>query len=240
MVCDGTCSSKTTFFPIEELAQVDGDVTLIFLSANGIHYTNPVDDDWYAAHQTTNDTFKVSAHPGVEHYYLSDNPASVLGCKEQYQNCKPNLPPERGCSPLGGLETLASSVAASKAHRDGALSWGLEFYVINDIMTALGSSALTARFGLSQGLQATLPASQWQREVENWNNIILASLQGSAVDKSVGPGNSEMLKYFWEKPSNDLEKQVCKNQVCKNSHTLITAIYFSRRKLVRQLCVLNT
>lgn len=35
------------------------------------------------------------------------------------------------------------------------------------------------------------------------------------MDYAVGPGDPEMLKYFWAKPENDIEKYLCKSQVCR-------------------------
>lgn len=94
-----------------------------------------------------------------------------------------------------------------------ALYWGIEISSINDLLGALRSSSLTARFTLYGGIQAPLPANQWQREVENWNDILLATSQGAAVDEAVGPGSSEMLDLFWTKPDNDVARYRCKNQV---------------------------
>lgn len=203
----------SSFTPVRELAQDDGDVSLIFLSANGIRYTRAVDDKWYSAHQTNNNTFLVSGDSSQQHYYLSDEPASVLGCKEQYQSCNPTLPPEKGCSPLGGINSITFIKQPPSTRREYALYWGIILTLISLVLDALRSSALIAKFSLQKSIQASLPVDQWQLEVENWNSITLASFQGFAIGDAVGPEDAEMLKYFWVKPSNDVEKDICKNQV---------------------------
>lgn len=214
-VYNESCDSRTTtFIPIQELAQVDGDVSIFFLSANGIFYTEPVDDEFYAAHRTTNYSLTDIPFLGHEPIYLSDEPASVLACKEQYQSCDPNLPPER-CSPLNGVDAISFAYRSPATKWEMALFWGLGIYRVQDVVQQLQSVSLTARFSLNQGTQGSLPANQWQREVENWHNILLATFQGSAVIQAVGPGSSEMLKYFWTKPNNDVEGYLCKNQVSR-------------------------
>lgn len=70
-------------------------------------------------------------------------------------------------------------------------------------------------------LQGALPANQWQLDVEYWHNIALAALQGLRVDSAAGPGNSGMLKYFWNKPHNDDEKYLCRNQVRTYSPSML-------------------
>lgn len=218
-VTNGSCSKDGLgdFIPIEELAQKDGDVTLVFLSANGVLYTEPVEDSWYAAHQTSKSTARIIDSPylGSAPTYLSDEPASALGCTEQYQNCDTTLPLEKGCSPLGGMGTTDSDFQRPTTRREKALYWGRSEFGLRAVLNTLQSSSLTSRFGLSEGIQGPLPADQWQLEVENWFNILLATVQGMNLDIAIGPRNGEMLKYFWKRPSNDVEKYLCKNQVCE-------------------------
>lgn len=227
-IYNGTCDDElSSFIPITELTQTDGDVTLIFLSANGVRYTQPVDDEWYAAHQTTTDFIANTRYAGQEPYYLSDEPASALGCKEQYQSCDPSLPPEQGCSPLEGINTVGFEFQTPKTKREMAVYWGLELIPIQTVIQQLQSSSLTSRFTLSQGVQAPLLTNQWQREVENWHNTLMAAFQGEAVDTAVGPGNPEILKYFWIRPSNDVERYLCKSQVRERpSSALRSSILF--------------
>lgn len=188
-----------------------------------------VDDEWYAAHQTTNDTIYDSVAADALPYYLSDESASVLGCKEQYQSCDAVLPPEEGCSPLTGSASIYFRPRSPTSKWEKAFYWGITLWGISDIVLSLSSFSLTSRFTLASGIQVVLPADQWQREVENWHYIQLATLQGAAVDTAVGPGDPEMLKYFWAKPENDVERYLCKNQVCEEIPLPNPAISFCAR-----------
>ncbi|KAL9621565.1 MAG: hypothetical protein Q9160_003957 [Pyrenula sp. 1 TL-2023] len=216
LINNGTCDPfKSAFVPIKELAPTDGDVTLIFLSANGIRYTNATDDSWYAAHRTTNgivNGFGNDLNPGSIDYFLPDQPASVLGCKEQYQTCDPTLPPAQGCSPLDGVQNSALNGVNLKTEREMAIAWGAVNWAMKSVLNALRSNALLARLSLLNDVQSPLPTNQWQLEVENWHNITMAIFQGAVIQDAIGPGNPDMLKYFWTKPSSDLEKYICKNQ----------------------------
>ncbi|KAL9105978.1 MAG: hypothetical protein Q9227_008933 [Pyrenula ochraceoflavens] len=217
--------SYSNLLPIEKLKAEDGDTALVFLSANGVFYMSPVDDDWYAAHQAMN--YSV-ADPSMSSapVYLADEPASVLGCKIQYQTCNSSTPSEESCSKLSGSNSIAFTTEEPTTKRDQALYWGLYVQDINNVVQMLQSSALMSRFGLSIGEQGPLPANQWQIEVENWFNVVLAAIQGHAVDSAVGPGSSDMLKYFWTKPNNDVEKQLCKNQkIISASYTNFSLIW---------------
>ncbi|KAL9624396.1 MAG: hypothetical protein Q9160_001358 [Pyrenula sp. 1 TL-2023] len=208
----GSCTDDSNLIPIKELMQSDKDVNIIFLSANGIRYNGPVDDLWYAAHQTTNDTIRDVLFSGAQKYYLSDEAASVLGCTEQYQICNPTVPPQQGCSPLDGGPQTGLSSPTSATDREKATNWGFEVYSITALLQTLQSTALTARLSFSEGSQAQLPADQWQKEVEYWHYIWLASLQATVVDTAVGPQNPDILKEFWAKPENHVERYLCKNQ----------------------------
>lgn len=215
LIKNGTCDPAfSSIIPIKELAPTDGDVTLVFLSANGIRYTNTTDDSWYAAHRTNNGIINGTDndfHPGTISFYLLDQPASVLGCKEQYQTCDPTLPPAQGCNPLDGVLNSAFNSANLTTNREKALVWGAVNFSIKLILDALRSNALLARLSLLGNVQSPLPSDQWQQEVVSWHNITMATFQGAVIQDAIGPENSEMLEYFWSKPRSDLEKFICKN-----------------------------
>ncbi|KAL9116076.1 MAG: hypothetical protein Q9227_000445 [Pyrenula ochraceoflavens] len=222
------CNAQSSFTPVQELAQNDADITLVFLSANGVKFTDKVDDAWYAAHHSFNDT-PLSLTPSSDStlHYLADEPASVLGCTEQYQICDPTLPPGQGCSPLrSGANLIDFDHTAPQTKRDWAIYWTVGYQGLQTVIKELQSTSLTARFGLEQGLQPTLPANQWQLEVENWHNILLSTLQGDSVETAIGPANREMLRYFWTRPSNDIERFICKNhKIISTAYTNILAVW---------------
>lgn len=39
-------ASQSAFKPIPQLTRTDGDVSVLFLSGNGVFFNGPMDDDW--------------------------------------------------------------------------------------------------------------------------------------------------------------------------------------------------
>lgn len=212
-------ATESSFIPIPELVSNDGDLLLIFLSANDFRYSAPVDDDWYAAHQrgNGNTSWVLIGNTSTEvPYYLADEPASVLGCQLSYQVCDPTLPPDQGCSPLGGEMDANFGFTEPRTRRERAIYWVFDTFYMFDIIRTLKTSALTSRYRLFGAPQTPPAVNQWQLEVENWHNIGLAIFQGLRVDSATGPGDSGMLQHFWAPPRNAEEKYLCKNQVCSS------------------------
>lgn len=206
-----TENGSTDFQPISELFQADGDVALIFLSANNVYYSQEIDDPWYAAHEMPGR----SLHKGSVHFkaYFADEPASVIGCKSQYQNCDQKL---NVCSPLSSSLDMVNFANSIGGNRTQAIGWvTATARQMTDAIAGLGSSSLASRFTLNRGSQGPLPDNQWQLEVENWHNIMLASYQDSPVQSAKGPGDSGMLEYFWKRPETNDEEYFCRNQVCR-------------------------
>lgn len=209
----GSRSSYSDFSPIEELATTAGDTVLVFLSANGVRYSEKVDDEWYSAHQIV--TSKVVYHTSqTDSYFLSDEPASALGCNMLYQLCDPAKPPEQGCSALGGAYDTEFIDTPPQTQREKAQNWALDFVSVADVVEVLKFASLTSRFRVIDVQAGSLPVDQWQLEVEYWHNIAMSSFQTLPVISAAGPGDSGMFQYFWQRPSNDVEKYICKNQVC--------------------------
>lgn len=175
-------------------------------------FSKPVDDVWYAAHQSAprNDTLGSDSVP----LWYADEAAPALGCKLQYQTCDASSSSAQGCSQSGGKSDIDFSVTKPKSSKEKILRWALSSGIaIRDIVDNLQVSSLTSRYRIINGIQGPLPANQWQSEVENWNNIMLASLQAGLVDVAIGPGDPAVLKDFWQRPSNREENYLCKNQV---------------------------
>lgn len=136
------------FTPNAELipATAHSDLYLIFLSANDIMYTSEVNDDWYAAHQYLklyHSVFSQSSAPIPT--YLSDEPASVLGCTRHYEACSPNSAPEEPCLVSGGLYDLSSPNVPQDSDAYSVIPWVtnslLEF---SNIIESLTTSSLTS------------------------------------------------------------------------------------------------
>ncbi|KAL0256121.1 hypothetical protein SLS55_008513 [Diplodia seriata] len=201
------------------LLRVDADMVLIFLSANEIGYSGVVDDPWYAAHQPYDRVVEFAGqNPGDSQIYHRDEPAAVLGCVLQEQICNPRMPAHKGCTPLGSQWDLDVNAMDVVEGEDEAwllvmlIKLGLDYQIpLWDIVNTLGSSSLSSSFSLTNGMQAALPPDQWQRDVERWHSIMMASLQGSVVEVAEGPSAPE-LRAEYQKPANDRERALCRRQ----------------------------
>ena len=204
---------QSTFLPSKGLFQGDGDVALFFLSANDILYGAEVDDPWYAAHQPLGRPVHSGVTSGTVQYFLADEPAAVLGCKMQYQVCDAEPSPNRNCTRPGGVVDVDFSRIIHDDKRGKVMSWvlGAPKSVLG-IVTSLKASSLSSRFSLQESSQIPLPSNQWQLDVQNWHNIVLAALQGGVIDSATGPNDPNMLKYFWKRPDSDEANYLCKNQ----------------------------
>src|SRR4051812_33146026 len=99
-----------TFIPIPSLQRSDGDVTLIYLSGDGVLFDEPLEDDWYRVTALGGLTGVSSTH-GIKKSYIPEDAASPLGCVSQYQYC--NLAAAEGsrCGPLASFSDAVVGAA---------------------------------------------------------------------------------------------------------------------------------
>ena len=204
---------SSSFEPIGNLFRTtkDSDLLLLWLSANDIIFTSEVNDDWYAAHRfywnTSNSDFDGEDPP----IYQSDEPASALGCKLQYEACGPGS--TSNCSVSGGILDLQNPTIPADSEAYSTITYVTnDFADMGNVVTSLMASSLTARRGLNQGYQGPLPDNQWQFEVGFLHNIGLVSLQ-SLVNSAIGPDDPNILQYFWQAPDSFQREKFCQNQV---------------------------
>lgn len=206
-------------------------------------YTSEVNDAWYAAHRfldNLNYGGGVGNENGKVQTYISDEPGSPLACKVHYQACNPNPEglPTQVCPVSGGLyDTGMPGNLPPGSEGNDILPWMFDsFGDIGEVIATLATSSLTSKFSLSTGLQGPLPDDQWQAEVEFWHNIVVTSLQ-SIADGAIGPGDPEILKYFWRAPDSFQRQKLCNNQV-RTGHSLhdLTILYIMSNTL---LCDVN-
>ena len=158
--------------------------------------------------------------------------ASPLGCLEQWQWCNSAYPKESGCGPLAsmldsiyGVAPLFNITAAeldparpSSPTKSGTrLIWNtlIQVYAasaLSDILTQLGAKSLSSQSLLISGLQQPLPLNQWQLDVMNWYNTVLASLQASYVQTARGTTDPELQQAVYP-PLNAEERTACNSQV---------------------------
>ncbi|KAK8060826.1 Cation diffusion facilitator family metal ion [Apiospora saccharicola] len=105
-------NSSSTFDPDPDIVAQDGDVSLFFLSGNGVGFESPSNDDWYQVTVPGGDRNLVGK-PGEKaeskYWYRSREAASPLGCVEQYQWCRD--PAAGQCGNLSGLLDALYSAA---------------------------------------------------------------------------------------------------------------------------------
>jgi hypothetical protein len=219
-VINGSISASRGFTPIPEIQRTDADVSLFFLSSNTVTSPVPINDPWYASHQTVPGyrlNFNGWGNLSVGAYF-ADETASVLGCAKQYQICLPGTPNK--CSRMGGkqeLSYLLESLAPSEQQL-ARIKWSIMAALtgneLDGFVQTLGASSLSSKHSLVSGVQGPLPDDQWQKDVEHWHAATLVAMQGSAVDSAMGPSGGEMKKRFWPGPENEAERSGCRNQVC--------------------------
>lgn len=175
------------FEPILPITRHDADITVIFLSGNGVTYANSVPDDWYRV-SSSPVNIQSSTASGVVEWpaYLPSEPASPLGCSIQHQFCNSALG-NSGCGPLSSLrdavagaasffDTDYATIAAGRKNGTaGSATTGTFSYfawmffefdkAINEIFSKLGSAALLSQQNLIGIDQGPLAPNQWHQDV---------------------------------------------------------------------------
>jgi hypothetical protein len=87
----------------------------------------------------------------------------------------------------------------------------------------LGAKSLISQTTQYQGVQWSLPLDQWHKDVTHWFHTILAAVQASFVDTTIGPesGGFGQLK---DPPLNEEEKKMWASQV-RSSISFIHVFY---------------
>jgi hypothetical protein len=221
------------FIPDPALFSANGDLTIAFLSGNGVLFDGRSDDPWYQAtlpRYNVSMTNQVGTTPG----YVPQQAASPLGCLQQWQWCNTAYPDETGCGPLAGVNDAFTSAAAlfnvSSADMNierpvsdtetgslliwpGMLLFSSNFGTLSPILRELGPKSLASQLSLYGGIQYSLQETQWQLDVLIWWNSILASVQYVFVDVAQGPTGMDVQEFELVAPLNNEEKKLCNNQV---------------------------
>ncbi|KAI3320863.1 hypothetical protein HD806DRAFT_547041 [Xylariaceae sp. AK1471] len=224
-------SSLSEFMPIPQLARTDGDVSLVFLSGNGILFTERMDDEWYRATVPGSGISSNEDPNSQTAIFKPEEAASPLGCVDQYQWCNTAYPGLDGCGPLGSWYDAAFGATAlfnlaehdldtrpsSPTSRGTQFTW--PFFIMTsvpwgpaNIVGTLGAKSLASQTLLLSTTQLPLPKNQWQLDVLNWWNTMLAYMQSSFVNTAVGTTLPN-----WA-PQNADEERLCRNQKIKISN----------------------
>lgn len=174
------------FAPIPALQVPDADTSVIYI-VNNAHYAAPVEDPWFRATNMTDPTGANRAILSPGDVWISDQISSALACTEQYQFCA-----EDTCSPLAGIANNKTKpwrgldLSEDQQALFNVLTVGLEGTTLASSVYWIGPDILRANefvwFTDGMPFSTGLPPTQWQDEVVNFGQVMLAVLQRLVVD----------------------------------------------------------
>lgn len=222
-------SSDATFEPISPLVNrsINYDLGLVFLVPGNILFASRSQDPWYQATEVIGHV-RDNLLDGSWDAYTFPEPASLLGCIEQFQYCVPGPSGNTSCTePAGYYDTTAQlsallGLGTYNAMIDGPVSglwssWGSQQlgWTGLDVLATLGSSSLLSRGSITDGVQGPLPANQWQLEIQHWFATSLTTLQASTVAIANGPDPA--FEGWLVHPNTTEELNSCQSQVRHHS-----------------------
>ncbi|KAI9868264.1 MAG: hypothetical protein M1830_005684 [Pleopsidium flavum] len=231
---------ENTWTPVHTLSRDDADVSIMFLAANRLLYSNAVYDPIFAA--TTEKTSFIDNGRNIT-YFSSDFFVSPLACIDQHQFCNPN---NQKCTDLQSYYTAVKRTAsiefnAVQSMITSRLSIDFIWETISLSKVASvphpikkfrpltrlgkgiggrGAAALRAQESVSGIVSAQLPNNQWMIEVESWFATGLAKLQQLVVQYAAGPPNVVEGAYI-SKPTDPISQMMCNNQQVRSTSNAI-------------------
>ncbi|KAJ3575215.1 hypothetical protein NPX13_g4108 [Xylaria arbuscula] len=228
VIIENGTSSPYSFVPIEQVARDDADLFILFLSGNGVIFSQPSEDPWYrVAHASTQFVVFGADYESEDNLYLPLEPASPLGCTAQYQFCNAG---SGKCGPLasqmdaiaGAAPYFDTTYADFKADNPKTETAARFIYFVksaitsntayfNDMLAHLGSQALFSQKNLVNGWQYNLEVDQWQQDVSHIWDIMMASHQSALLNAASGPTDPYILQ-GWVNYTASGFKTLCNNQ----------------------------
>ncbi|KAF3026642.1 hypothetical protein E8E14_014501 [Neopestalotiopsis sp. 37M] len=234
-------SQNADFKPIDELVRTDADVILTFLSGNGVLNMNPLTGDWY---RTADEPFTVfgagATEEGAFNVYLPSEPASPMGCVNQYQFCSTEYPGTTGCGPLESLRGALAGVApffntsypefltfVESGNASSTQTARFDYFAtvffgvgnsLDQILKQIGSSGLLSQRSILGGQQALLPPNQWQLDMRYLWDTSLAAVQAGVVQHVYGPTDAATLQSWLKFTGPEMEKLCSSQKVRSTAH----------------------
>ncbi|KAI0515427.1 hypothetical protein F5B22DRAFT_189947 [Xylaria bambusicola] len=216
--------------PIPELLRSDGDIIVIFLVGNGVVLFEPTDDEWYRATETDG-TLGNPDVPGSAPAYRPNEPASPMGCVEQWQWCNLALPEGEDCGPLSSIANALNGAAPffnltiqdleaerpiSSTAVGTRLLWPMQTLLsispdIETLFAILGPRALASSDRFLSGIQWPISKNQWQEDVTYWFSVMLSQFQSAFVE-TASSNTDPQLDHLRLKPRNEEEEKMCHRQ----------------------------
>lgn len=216
----------------------DADTDLYFLSGNGIISSQFSNDEWYHLNRTPSTILILnSTAANSVQAYLPANPASPLGCINQYQFCNTAHQGTNGCGPLASLRdavagalpffdmtydefrnnSFRSMTAARFLYFSNIYFAGYSPLPIR-VLLQLGPTSLTSQKTLYGGIQGPLMTNQWQQDVAHWWDISMAIQQSVSLTQAYFPDDSALRNVRFNYTAPEFQK-LCSNQVRTSSTT---------------------
>ncbi|TRX96980.1 hypothetical protein FHL15_002286 [Xylaria flabelliformis] len=212
----------------------DADTAMIFLSGAGVLYSASSDDEWY---RVSNKSL-VSAHDSeapntTPPLYLPLEPASPLGCTEQFQFCHADT---EHCGRLASLRDAINDVALlfNSTYDDILLNddgtedaemfkyfttafMDYQYVSLQMVLDQLGPASLDSQSTLLRGVQGPLASNQWQRDVAHWADIYLASIQEAFLDIAYVSPNASSVLETRSAFKSEAARKLCNNQKIRST-----------------------
>ncbi|KAI1281515.1 hypothetical protein F5Y07DRAFT_386400 [Xylaria sp. FL0933] len=203
-------------FPSFALRRPDGDVTVAFLSGSGVIFSQK-DGRQLVPREHSPWSGKLGSYVEDTKIYRPDDAASPMGCGS--------------CGPLASRNDAISGAAllCNLSARDLEVDrppsndaqqtnfiWSLFTHKMNpvtlpDMLGFLGARSLNSQERLYGAIQLAIPKNQWQLDVTQWFETVLATLQAAYIDTVTGKYALE-LENTRLGPLNKHERDLCDNQ----------------------------
>ncbi|KAK7915223.1 cytochrome p450 protein [Apiospora marii] len=226
-------NETNTFIPDPALFRHDGDVSLFFLSGNGVKFQTSTKDDWYRA-TVPLERYHAPISAINTSWFRPEEAASPLACVEQYQWCRD--PATGQCGKLMGsydalysaaprfdmtLEDLSPSRPTVQTKLGSRLVWAYYTLFISEnsltgIVDTLGPALLVSQAFHILDRVPRVKDNQWQLDVTLWWYTLLAGFQASFVNTAQGSFNSTFNPRSIT-PATEYEWDICHNQKIRSA-----------------------
>ncbi|KAF7507093.1 hypothetical protein GJ744_010906 [Endocarpon pusillum] len=207
----------SSWTPSAPLNRTDADVQMVFISANSMLYSVPVDDPVFSAHVVSGFSVRVSDSQQLV-YYEADTFVSFIACAEQHQICHGDA-----CTPLSAHSVVFSQSQGLTILQEAIsqrIAFATTFTGVAQVINGRSGTALRALETAQMTQQVSLPANQWQIELSSWFNTGLVILQSVLRDyanpRNLGPGN------YVRAPKTPAEVAMCSMQKTQATYGTIS------------------
>ncbi|KAK7179517.1 hypothetical protein DPSP01_011952 [Paraphaeosphaeria sporulosa] len=209
---------------VADLNRTDAFVALMFLDSTDVLSREKVEDPWFA--HTVNASQRQYEFFGSDSLYLSDEPATVIGCAAQVFYCNPKITdPQRRC--INYFVTEASDIGFSALWPEESDLKAFNGYIAtNNVMIATpdsfyntpGLPNLLARLTMDNSIQWDhFAPDRWKEEMEFLAQASLASFQ-SNVPQATQNGVWYMNRTLCDSDTETgLCEKLCRNQKVRSS-----------------------